>query len=34
MAGGPFGPRKVLTAIGWGVGIVPILNGLAVGMSS
>ena len=29
-----FGPRKVLTAIGWGVGIAPILNGLAVGMSS
>ncbi len=29
-----FGPRKVLTAIGWGVGIAPILNGLAVGMNS
>lgn len=32
--GDRYGPRKVLTIIMYGVGLAPILNGLAVGMNS
>jgi sugar phosphate permease len=32
--GDRFGPKKVLTLIGYGIGLAPILNGLAVGASS
>ncbi len=32
--GDRFGPKKVLTLIGYAVGIAPILNGLTLGMNS